>query len=461
MLPGASSPTVVPGRLNAPPTVLPPALRPTPSLTDEREAARLAAVRRYRVLDTPEDGTFDRITALAARLFRVPIAIVSIVDEDRIWFASRHGLGATEIPREPGLCASAILHHEPYLLSDALDDPVALTNPLVAGEFGLRFYAAAPLTTRDGHNLGTMCIIDTEPRILDAAEVETLRDLAALVMSELELRLEARRAVRSEVTLSATSVAQKHEAEALARALQASLLPPQLPQVPGIELAACYRPAEPTLVGGDFYDVFPLARASWGIALGDVCGKGPRAAGITAAVRYAVRAAALEHRSPADVLRVLNEAMLIDEDPDDPRFCTLVYARLRPHGTGFRFTMASGGHPFPLVLRRSGTIQQVGRIGSLVGCFPDAAFADVSVPLGPGDSVICYTDGLSEAPVGRDMLGSAGIGEHLADCQGRSAAEIAGRLEAAALGGGGTQRDDLAILVVKVAEAPLTGETQH
>lgn len=157
------------------------------------EEARLAAVRRYDILDTPPDGAFDRITALAARLFSVPISIVSIVDRDRIWFKSRHGIDVEEIPRDPGLCASAVLQYEPWLVSDARADPRTLANPLVAGELGLRFYLGVPLTTADGYNLGTLNVIDVEPREVTEDEVATLRDLAAIVVDELELRLAARR----------------------------------------------------------------------------------------------------------------------------------------------------------------------------------------------------------------------------------------------------------------------------
>ena len=159
------------------------------------DAKRLAVVQRYQILDTPPDGAFDRITAIAARLFQVPIALVTVVDRDRIWFKSRHGLTIEQIDREPGLCASAILQSDIYVIADALQDPQALTNSLVRGEFGLRFYAAAPLTTQDGYNLGTLCIIDHQPRQLTADETQTLADLAAVVMDELELRLSARQLV--------------------------------------------------------------------------------------------------------------------------------------------------------------------------------------------------------------------------------------------------------------------------
>ena len=159
------------------------------------EIARIAAVQRYDILDSPPDGAFDRITALAARRLGVPIAIISIVDEDRIWFKSHHGLPVQQIDREPGLCASAILGDDPYILEDARADPRSLANPLVAGHFGLRFYAAVPLTTSDGHNLGTLCVIDKEPRPINDEQIEDLKDLAAVVMDQLELGLSARQAV--------------------------------------------------------------------------------------------------------------------------------------------------------------------------------------------------------------------------------------------------------------------------
>ncbi|MFC4172987.1 sensor histidine kinase [Microvirga sp. GCM10011540] len=164
-------------------------------ITPPEEAERLAAVRRYDILDTPPDGAFDRITRMAARMFGVPISIVSIVDEDRIWFKSHHGIDASEIPRGPGLCASAILDSKPWVLTDAKVDPRSLANPLVAGEFGLRFYAGVPLRTYDGHSLGTLCVIDREPRDVSEYELAQLSDLAAVVMDELELRLSAKRAV--------------------------------------------------------------------------------------------------------------------------------------------------------------------------------------------------------------------------------------------------------------------------
>jgi hypothetical protein len=153
------------------------------------ESARMAAVRRYGVLDTAPEPSFDRLTALAARVLHAPVSIVSIVDHDRIWFKSHHGVELDEIDRDAGLCASAILQDSPWIIEDAREDPRAKDNPLVAGGFGLQFYAGVPLRTKDGHSLGTLCVVDFEPRRITADEVQTLQDLAAMAMSELDLRV--------------------------------------------------------------------------------------------------------------------------------------------------------------------------------------------------------------------------------------------------------------------------------
>jgi GAF domain-containing protein len=159
------------------------------------ETARIEALKKYSILDTPPDGSFDRITALASAIFKVPIAIISLVDTDRIWFKSHHGLPVQQIDREPGLCASAILSNDSYIIENAIDDPRSLANPLVAGDFGLRFYAAAPLQTDDHCNLGTLCIIDKTPRHFTDEEKEILRGLARIVMDEMEMRLTLRNTV--------------------------------------------------------------------------------------------------------------------------------------------------------------------------------------------------------------------------------------------------------------------------
>ncbi len=172
-----------------------------PLLVDER--SRLAAVRRYEILDTPPDGAFDDIARVAAGVFHVPIAIISIVDHDRIWFKSHHGLEIDQVAREPGLCASAILEDLPTTIVDAKIDPRSMANSLVASDFGLRFYAAAPLRTSDGYNLGTLCVIDKAPRNFTDNDQSVLSSMAAVVVSQLELRLSARENARRLASINA------------------------------------------------------------------------------------------------------------------------------------------------------------------------------------------------------------------------------------------------------------------
>lgn len=160
------------------------------------EAERLQVLRKYEILDTPPDVALDGLTKLASRLFHVPISLVSLVDTDRIWFKSHYGLVEQEIPRNPGFCASAIMGGELYMVPDALVDPVAVSNPLVTGEHGIRFYAGVPLRTKEGYNLGTFCILDKKARKLNSDNREVLQILAELVLDQLELRMEARTAIK-------------------------------------------------------------------------------------------------------------------------------------------------------------------------------------------------------------------------------------------------------------------------
>ena len=161
--------------------------------------ARLAAVRRYEILDAPVGDEFDAFVRAAATLCGTPIATVSIVDADRVWFAASRGLGGvTQVGVEPGLCASAFSSDGPYVVHDAGADPRTLDHPLVRGEPGVRFYAGAPIVTADGHHLGTVCAIDVAPRQPDAMQTTMLGHLAEIVAQQLEHRLAALNARRAE-----------------------------------------------------------------------------------------------------------------------------------------------------------------------------------------------------------------------------------------------------------------------
>ncbi|MBD0336483.1 MAG: GAF domain-containing protein, partial [Cyanobacteria bacterium Co-bin13] len=173
-----------------------------PASFPNNEADRLAALRRYSVLDTPPEAAFDRITALAARLFNVPITLVSLIDESRGWFKSAYGFELREVQRDETICSLALLSDEVLVIPDTRQDERLACNPFVQSESGLRFYAGAPLLTQDGFNLGTLCLIDTQPRsALTDEQVSLLADLAAMVMDELELRLAARKIAQLDTAL--------------------------------------------------------------------------------------------------------------------------------------------------------------------------------------------------------------------------------------------------------------------
>jgi sigma-B regulation protein RsbU (phosphoserine phosphatase) len=447
-----------------------PELVPDPSV----EAARIAAVRRYDILDTPPDGAFDRVAAMAARLFDVPVATVTIVDTDRIWFKAAHGLeGVKEIGRDPGLCGSAILRDNALVIPDTLRDPVAANNPLVAGEMGVRFYAAAPIITPDGHRLGTVNVLDTKPRSITEDNTATLADLAAIVLDEMELRLSALRALRNEQERREAERAAREQAEkdktaiaAFASTLQRTLLPPALPVVPGLELACHYRTASAHDVGGDFYDVFPVGGGRWAFFLGDVCGKGPEAATVTALARHTLRAAAQMDPDPVTVLSTLNTALLADVAAGS-RFCTALFGLLAPREVGgFTVTVATGGHPPAYHLRPddSGAVWVKAvrpKVGMLVGAFPQALFAESTFLLAPGEGLFLYTDGLTEARTTQGtMLGEDGLTGFLHQRTGPLTAttlvEDTVTLLASMPDGAG---DDVALLALSVPDAESAPDT--
>ena len=238
---------------------------------------------------------------------------------------------------------------------------------------------------------------------------------------------------------------------ALAGTLQESLLPPELPWVPGLELAARFRPLGAGVeVGGDFYDAYETARNDWAVVMGDVCGKGPEAARVTALARYTLRAAAIQARRPRVVLGVLNDALLRQQP--DGRFCTVSYLRLRPGAGGVHAVLASAGHPLPLRLGHDGRVGSLGHTGPLLGVLPTVNLRDHSVTLRPGEVVVLYTDGVTEARGADGEFGEERLREVLAGCSGFHAADVADAVDQAVSAhlGGRPRRDDMALLVLRV-----------
>jgi GAF domain-containing protein len=152
------------------------------------EAERLRTLRAYKILDTKPEERFDELTKLAALICGVPISLISLIDTDRQWFKSKFGLSLEETPRAQAFCTHAIMQPEMFVIPDAMQDERFAQNPLVTGDLHVRFYAGAPLAARDGHLLGTLCVIDHEPHTLSEAQKEALKILGRLVIANIELR---------------------------------------------------------------------------------------------------------------------------------------------------------------------------------------------------------------------------------------------------------------------------------
>ncbi len=243
---------------------------------------------------------------------------------------------------------------------------------------------------------------------------------------------------------------------ALARTLQETLLPPHLPDVPGIDVAARHLPAgKGGELVGDFYDVFQTDRATWGVVMGDVCGKGVEAAKVTALARHTIRTAAIQHRSPRQVLALLNRA-LIHQRPDTERFLTATYATLAHRRGAVSVRISAAGHPPALVRSANGEVRALDTAGLILGVFSEPDLLERRVTLRPGDALILYTDGVLEARAGWELYGEERLAALVAGVSARaSAGQIAAAIEADVLDFGGPEpADDTAILVIRVPEDP-------
>ena len=339
-------------------------------------------------------------------------------------------------PGHSPLLAAALYDGRVLRIDDASnwarDEQAAHVYGALADGRLLRSWLAAPVQRRDGSNVGALYL--GHPR----AHAFTPRheSLVPVLCDQLGITLE-----------NAELFAERSR---VASAMQRTLLPPLLPDIAGVDLAAAYRPAGAgSLVGGDFYDVFELGEGAWGLVVGDVSGFGPEAAALTGLARYTVRAVAAQVPSPAEVLRRLNDAMRRVEPSE--RFCTASYCRIIPATSGVEITLASAGHPPALVLRDDGSVEELPTGGLMLGVFADVELVDHHVQLRPGDAMVLYTDGTTEArDRAGEQFGSERLTALLATCAGRSASGIARRLELAVLDHRGeVTADDLAVVVVR------------
>jgi PAS domain S-box-containing protein len=242
------------------------------------------------------------------------------------------------------------------------------------------------------------------------------------------------------------------ERDHIAQTLQQSLLPGPLPPIEGVRLAARYRAAGRGVeVGGDFYDAFDVGGGAFALVIGDVCGKGPKAAALMGAARHTIRTAAIRERRPSDVLSTLNTAL--HQRLADQWFCTVAYVRVRRAADGARLTICSGGHPLPLVVRADGRVEVAGRPGTLLGVFPDIELWDTAVDLRPGDTLVLYTDGVTDEQRDGEEFGVERLTDVLRATAGAPPDEVARAIEDAVVAfRPEAPSDDLAVLVAKVVD---------
>ncbi|HSP05068.1 MAG TPA: SpoIIE family protein phosphatase [Acidimicrobiales bacterium] len=240
------------------------------------------------------------------------------------------------------------------------------------------------------------------------------------------------------------------EARALAETLQRTLLPLSPPEIPGMDVGTAYRPAgDGSVVGGDFYDLFELRDGTWGVTLGDVCGKGAPAAMVTALARHTVRALAVRSAKPSEVLRGLHDA-IARSDVDS--FCTALYLTVCAEDGALEVCMSAGGHHLPLRVGVDGTVAEVGRPGHLLGMLEPLHLHDEDVAVGPGEKLVLYTDGVIEAARAGDFFGEGRLHDVIREHRGDAAQDLADAIAGTAVEFQEQDtRDDIAVVVLGAA----------
>jgi PAS domain S-box-containing protein len=351
--------------------------------------------------------------------------------------------------RDPGSSAEVLRTGQSVLLPD-LPDPTFYERALGRGEnldIILRLEPGSlmcvPLLAR-GRTIGAITLVSSRPeRRYDREDLLLAEDLAY------------------RCALAADNARLYRGRSEIARVLQRSLLPPHLPEIPGVEVGAEYLSVEEASeVGGDFYDLINTVEDGWICAIGDVRGKGVEAASVTALARYTIRAVTLKNDRPSEILAALNEAML-RQLPED-RFCTAACVRLEPQdgSAGVGVDVSRAGHPPPLLVRPEGTVEEIGCSGKVLGVFPEAELRDTSLRLMPGEALVLYTDGVTEArsPDG-DFFGEGRLRHLLSSCAGFDAGTLAGRIKDTVLDfQEGSPRDDLAVLVLRASDGAAPAE---
>lgn len=357
---------------------------------------------------------------------------------------------------DPAMVATAQRLHRDY--GPSPDEPGGVAEAIRTGE--ARLYADIPTDAlarhaRDERHLRLLASIGaTAAIVVPMIGADRITGAITLVSSGRDRRLSAEDLPLAErlARRSGTAVERARlytERSRIAHTLQQALLPGSLPAIPGAEIGARYRAAgELNEVGGDFYDAYQADDGAWMLAIGDVCGKGPRAAGVTALARHTLRAAALSGHSPRQMLLMLDRALR--SAPADADLCTVCVVRLQCDRT---LTVALAGHPHPLLIDHDGESRLLGRPGTLLGVLDPVAIHETAETIAPGQTLLLYTDGVPEARHGNRLLGEDGLRELARRAPALDLDGLLDHVERGALAhAGGNLRDDLAMLALRLRE---------
>ncbi|MGW3353314.1 PP2C family protein-serine/threonine phosphatase [Nonomuraea rubra] len=432
-----------------------PVLAPTvPQLPAQvYDPQRLAAVAATELMDSEPEQGLDDLCELAVATTGARRACVALLDgRHSFWKAAAGGgplsLETRRFAIHEDLCHLLIGAGAPVMVEDAAHD-ARLAHLPIAHEGGLGAWAGFPILSDEGLVLGGLCVLDDRPRRWSDTQRQALERLARSVSEEISLRRRLRQAHERIEGLEGS-----HQAVSqLAQSLQDSLLPPVIARPAWLDAAALYLPASGgENVVGDFFDLFATQEQRWCAVLGDVSGKGLEAAKVTALARYTVRTEATQHLSPATVLTRLNDALC--RQRLNTRFLTAACLTFEPHPDGsVRGLISLGGHAPALIRRADGTVQEAGLPGDLLGMFDDLSLHTEIVDLAPGDAVLLYTDGVTEAHRRGDHAswGEPALAALLAGCGGLNADQILDRITAALTAHAGNYRsDDTALLLLRV-----------
>jgi phosphoserine phosphatase RsbU/P len=345
------------------------------------------------------------------------------------------GVETLQMQLQEGPCLQAYRSGEHVAIRDLAQDTTFARFSPAAAQAGFGAVYSFPLRL-DDRQLGALELYAKEPLELSAADLVGAQILADVTAAYL-FNAQARQAARDLVRISAE----------LAATLQESLLPPELPVVPGLTVAARFHPGRGgTLVGGDFYDIFPLPARRWGVLIGDVVGHGARAATLAALARYTVRTLAVLQTSPRQVLTGLNDTVLARGEPE--RFLSAIYLTTRKTTGGVEVKLARGGHPAPLLRRVDGSVDMIDAPGRLLGCLPNPGLADIRLLLAPGELLLLYTDGVTEARHAGDQFNDTRLRTLLATNKADAQAIVDQVIEAALAHSDGELADDAAVMAI-------------